>query len=64
MHLAYFPSIRVQIFGSRKIDIMKYVRGMLNDAIKLMICCHVATLDGLLLLLWVCTTQKYVEEEN
>ena len=36
---------------------MEYV---VNDAIKLMICCHVATLDELLLL-WVCTTtQKYV----
>ena len=34
---------------------MEYV---VNDAIKLMICCHVATLDELLL--WVCTTQKYV----
>ena len=39
---------------------MEYV---VNDAIKLMICCHVATLDELLLL-WVYTTQKCVEEEN
>ena len=31
----------------QKIEIiMKYVLGMLNDAIKLMICCHVATLEG------------------